>query len=88
MLITTPETLQAILPSKPMRKHLRSVQAIVIDEIVVNRARRAADLVLSYDRQAAIALLTWVVGPQTAGSILAKMHVRDEDSLQTSSRSS
>lgn len=79
MLITTPETLQPILPSKAMRRHLRSVQAAVIDEIVVNRARRAADLVLSYGRQATIALLTWGVGPQTAASILAKMHVRDED---------
>ena len=36
-------------------------------------------MVLSYGRQAAIALLTWGVGPQTAASILAKMHVRDED---------
>jgi len=79
MLITIPETLQAILPSKAMRRHLRSVQAVVIGEIVLSRARRAADLVLSYGRQAAIALLTWGVGPQTAASILAKMHVRDED---------
>jgi hypothetical protein len=48
-------------------------------QAVLSRARRAADLVLSYGRQAAIALLTWGVGPQTAASILAKMHVRDED---------
>ncbi len=33
MLITTPETLQAILPAKVMRKHLRSVKYVIIDEV-------------------------------------------------------
>jgi ATP-dependent Lhr-like helicase len=33
MLITTPETLQAILPAKVMRKHLASVKYVIIDEI-------------------------------------------------------
>jgi len=33
MLITTPETLQAILPAKVMRKHLESVKYVIIDEI-------------------------------------------------------
>jgi ATP-dependent Lhr-like helicase len=49
------------------------------EQAVLSRARRTADLVLSYGRQAAVALLTWGVGPQTAANILAKMHVRDED---------
>jgi ATP-dependent Lhr-like helicase len=49
------------------------------EQAVLSRARRAADLVLSYGRQAAIALLTWGIGPQTAAGILAKMHVRDDD---------
>jgi ATP-dependent Lhr-like helicase len=49
------------------------------EQAVLSRARRAADLVLSYGRQAAVALLTWGVGPQTAANVLAKMHVRDED---------
>ncbi len=33
MLITTPETLQAILPAKIMRKHLQSVRYVIIDEV-------------------------------------------------------
>jgi ATP-dependent Lhr-like helicase len=33
LLITTPETLQAILPAKVMKKHLASVEYVVIDEV-------------------------------------------------------
>jgi ATP-dependent helicase Lhr and Lhr-like helicase len=33
MLITTPETLQAILPAKVMREHLKTVNHVIIDEI-------------------------------------------------------
>jgi ATP-dependent Lhr-like helicase len=45
----------------------------------LSRARRTADLGLSYGKQAAVALLTWGVGPQTAASILAKMHTQEDD---------
>ena len=44
------------------------------------KARRAADLVLSYGRRAVIAQAVYGVGPQTAARILAKMH-EDEDSF-------
>src|SRR5881409_2733792 len=33
ILITTPETLQAILPGKLMQRHLRSVRHVIIDEV-------------------------------------------------------
>ncbi len=33
VLITTPETLQAILPGKIMQRHLRGVQFVIIDEV-------------------------------------------------------
>jgi len=33
MLITTPETLQAILPGKKMRMHLKTVRWVIVDEI-------------------------------------------------------
>jgi len=45
----------------------------------LSQARRTADLILSYGKQAVLALLTWGVGPQTAAGILAKMHAQDED---------
>ncbi|KUO41915.1 MAG: hypothetical protein APU95_04135 [Hadesarchaea archaeon YNP_N21] len=33
MLITTPETLQAILPGKKMREHLKGVRWVIVDEV-------------------------------------------------------
>ena len=51
MLITTPETLQAILPSKAMRRHLRSVQAVVIDEIhELAQDKHGAQLTVALER--------------------------------------
>ena len=58
-----------------LEKRKSRVELTEEEQAVLSRARRAADLVLSYGRQAAIALLTWGVGPQTTASILAKMHV-------------
>lgn len=42
------------------------------------KARRAADLVLSYGRRAVIAQAVYGVGPQTAARILARMHEDEE----------
>lgn len=42
------------------------------------KARRAADLVLSYGRRAVVAQAVYGVGPQTAARILAKMHEDEE----------
>lgn len=49
----------------------------------LTRARRAADLVLSYGRKAVIAQSVYGIGPQTASRILAEMH-EDEESFYRS----
>ena len=45
LLVTTPETLQAILPGKRMRSHLRHVRWVVIDEVhqLANNRRGVQD---------------------------------------------
>jgi ATP-dependent Lhr-like helicase len=51
MLITTPETLQAILPSRAMRKHLRSLRAVIVDEIhELAQDKRGAQLTVALER--------------------------------------
>jgi ATP-dependent helicase Lhr and Lhr-like helicase len=55
MLITTPETLQAILPGRLMRRHLRDIRFLVIDEVhELAEDKRGSQLSLGIER------LRWV----------------------------
>jgi len=57
MLITTPETLQAILPGKLMRQHLQQVRWVIVDEVhEMADSKRGSQLSLALER------LRWVTG--------------------------
>jgi ATP-dependent Lhr-like helicase len=56
MLVTTPETLQAILPGMLMKEHLRNVQYVIIDEVhELAGEKRGAQLTIALERLREIA---------------------------------
>ncbi|MCW4029415.1 MAG: DEAD/DEAH box helicase [Candidatus Bathyarchaeota archaeon] len=98
VLVTTPETLQAILPGTQMRRHLKHVQTVVVDEVHdLAASKRGAQLSLGLERLRLvtkkdfqrIGLSATIGNPQEVASYLAgnrrKIHII-EASLEKSYR--
>jgi len=61
-----------------VRKREAKSQLSVEERAELSRARRGADLVLSYGKKAVVAQTVYGIGPQTASRILAEMHDDEE----------
>ena len=61
-----------------VRRRERRVPLNEEERAELSRARRGADLVLSYGKKAVVAQTVYGIGPQTASRVLAEMHDEEE----------
>jgi ATP-dependent Lhr-like helicase len=91
LLVTTPETLQAILPGKKMRENLRNVNAVIVDELHnIVESKRGTQLTVGLERLRklagnfqVVALSATIGSPDVASSFIfgrrgGKIIVSDE----------
>ena len=69
-----PENFLSLISKWKEREHMEED-----DMDVLIHGRKTADMVLSYGKRAAAALLVFGVGPVTAYQVLSKMHQNEKD---------